>query len=91
MVVGNGVALTVDTDAVPYRSLQIRGIASVEVVPGVPPEYELAAVRYYGAERGRRWVENVLARRDRSARIEIEPTWAHFVDLAKAFPALFAD
>jgi len=83
------VALTIDSEAGPYRSLQVRGLATLETVPGVAPEYELMAARHYGEALGKRWIESVLARRSDSARIAIEPTWAYFLDMAKVFPDLF--
>ena len=83
------VAFTIDTDAGPYLSLQIRGLASLEVVSGVAEEYELMAARYYGEELGARWIKSVLARRSESARITIEPTWAFFMDMRSAFSGVF--
>ena len=83
------VAFTIDSEAGPYHSLQIRGLARLEIVPGVPREYELAAARYYGDAVGARWIQSVLERRTESARIEIEPTWAFFMDVRKSFPADF--
>ena len=83
------VALTIATDSIPYRSLQVRGRASLDIVSGVAPEYELMASRYYGEHLGRRWIDGVLARRSESARITVQPEWAFFLDMASAFPAVF--
>ena len=83
------VAFTIDTEAGPYRSLQVRGLATLEVVPGVPTEYELAAERYYGKEVGARWIRSVLERRREFARITIEPTWAHYMNVGTIFPTVF--
>ena len=84
------VALSIDTEAFPYQMLQIRGIAKIERVTGVAPEYELAAARYYGAEIGQRWIDHLLANRSESARITVTPHWAFVWDLSKAFPQIFA-
>ena len=53
------VALTIDADEWPYKVLLLRGTAEVETVDGVVPEYAAAAERYFGAEQGRAWVDNV--------------------------------
>jgi len=37
------VALTIDNNTWPYKALQIRGVARVEIVQGIVPEYTLAA------------------------------------------------
>ncbi len=42
------VALTIDNGTWPYKALQIRGIARVETVQGVVPEYALAAQAFTG-------------------------------------------
>src|SRR5947209_9353581 len=49
------VALTIDTNQWPCKTLLIRGIASVEVVDGVAAEYAAAAQRYFGVEQGQAW------------------------------------
>src|SRR5689334_21724889 len=41
------VALSIDGATWPYKALQIRGTARVEMVAGVVPEYALAANRYF--------------------------------------------
>jgi hypothetical protein len=55
------VALTIDSNPSPEKVLLIRGIARVEIVEGVLPEYAAAAERYMGEEQGRAWVEQVRA------------------------------
>jgi hypothetical protein len=56
---GAKVALSIDSNTWPYKGLQIRGTAEVETVPGVVPEYALAAERYFGPDQGRAWVKQV--------------------------------
>jgi hypothetical protein len=46
------VALTIDDDEWPYKVLLVRGRANVEMLDDVSPEYELAATRCFGPERG---------------------------------------
>jgi len=42
------VALTIDTDEAPFKALLIRGVAEVEVVNGVAPEYIAASAKSDG-------------------------------------------
>ena len=81
------VALTIDSEAHPYRALQIRGIATLSDVDGVVPEYRQAAERYYGTELAQRWLD--LVSTGVRVRVEIEPTWAHVMGLGELFPELF--
>ena len=68
-------AVTIDTDAWPYKALMIRGRAQVERHAGVVPELAQAARRYLGdagaagfLEQYRTWV------RDQSWRIAVRPS-----------------
>jgi hypothetical protein len=57
------VALTIDdAGSFPYRELMIRGRAEVDLLDDVPEEYARAAVRYFGEEQGRAWVESLRGR-----------------------------
>src|SRR5438034_3274518 len=69
------VALTIDSTQWPYRALLIRGIAKVDTVAGVSPEYAAAAERYFGEGQGRAGVEQVRARSAHLARISVRLTW----------------
>ena len=42
------VALTIDSSTWPYHVLLLRGVAQLEKVDGVVPEYAAAAERYFG-------------------------------------------
>ncbi len=81
------VALTIDGTQWPYRVLLIRGIAKVEVVEGVSPEYAASAERYFGEEQGRAWVEQVRAMFAQMARISVRPTWVGLLDFETRFPS----
>lgn len=80
------VALTIDDPAWPYRGLQIRGVAAIEIVNGVVSEYAEAARRYLGAARGRAWIEQVQPLFSPMARITIRPKWVSVLDLAQLLP-----
>lgn len=81
------VALSIDGTTWPYKVLQIRGRARVEVVAGVVPEYALAADRYFGPEQGRTWVSQVGTMFPQMARIAVKPEWAAVLDFETRFPS----
>jgi Pyridoxamine 5'-phosphate oxidase len=84
------VVLTIDSTTWPYKILQIRGTARVETVQGMVPEYAAAAQRYFGAEQGQAWVEQVRTLFPRMARIVVRPEWVGLVDFASRPPAVIA-
>src|SRR5512139_1418710 len=49
---GDAVAVTIDNDTMPYKVLLIRGTIHLDVVQGVAPEYEEAAIRVLGEAGG---------------------------------------
>lgn len=80
------VAVTIDTEAPPFRALSIRGEAAVTVDAGLPPESLLAFERYLGPEEGRIQAEQMGRMADRMARIAIRPTWVGLLDFETRFP-----
>lgn len=81
------VALTIDRDEWPYHALLIRGIADVETVEDVTPEYAASAERYFGEEQGREWVEGVRQMSPQMARISVWPEWVSILDFERRFPS----
>lgn len=81
------VALSIDGNTWPYKVLQIRGTAQVEIVAGVVPEYALAAERYFGADQGRAWVTQIGGMLSHMARIAVKPEWVAVLDFEKRFPS----
>jgi PPOX class probable F420-dependent enzyme len=84
------VALTIDSNEFPYKSLQIRGTARVVEVDGVAPEYAAAAERYFGVEQGRGWSDNVGKLFDQMVAIHIQPEWVNIIDFETRFPTALA-
>ena len=80
------VALTIDTDAFPYKALQVRGTIAIETIDGIVPEYELCAQRYLGAKRGQAWIAQLRQTFPPMARIVIRPEWVNILDLAQLYP-----
>ncbi len=80
------VAVSIDTNAPPFRVVQIRGTAEVRLVDGVSDELVAAAERYLGREGGQGWASLVRQLSPRSARIAIRPTWVDVLDFEARLP-----
>jgi hypothetical protein len=80
------VALTIDTEDFPSRSLTIRGRAEIDEVDGLAPEYVESAQRYLGDT-----AANMVAGMDQpgtvQARIVVRPTWVGLLDFAERLPS----
>jgi len=83
-------ALSIDSEAPPYRSLQLRGPLEVDIVDGIAPEYVAAAERYYDGEAAAIWLKRARGVIARQARLVIRPTWARVLDVAALSPELAA-
>jgi PPOX class probable F420-dependent enzyme len=81
------VAVTIDSNEMPYHVLLIRGTATVRLVDGVAPEYAAAAERYFGPEQGRAWIAQVAATTPQAARIAIRPAWVALIDFETRLPS----
>ncbi len=81
------VSLTIDSIEWPYAVLLIRGRASIETIDGVTAEYAASAERYFGAEQGPVWVEQVKSMSPSMVRITITPEWVGFLDFQSRFPS----
>src|SRR6478672_8920528 len=53
---GDKVALTIDSDHMPYKVLLIRGTVRVDTVDGIAPEYAASARRTMGEEAAAGWL-----------------------------------
>jgi hypothetical protein len=84
------VALTIDTTEFPPRVLLIRGMATVDLVDGVVPEYAETARRYFGDEQGAAWVTQIGGLCPQMARIAIKPTWVGILDFEARLPSAIA-
>lgn len=75
------VALTIDTDAWPYKAVMIRGKAHVARHGGIVPEFAQAARRYLGDEGARGFLEQYRTWiGDHSWRIAVRPERVTLVD-----------
>ena len=75
------VALTIDTDdGTASRALMVRGVATIEIVDGVPDEYLAAATKTMDDQQARQFEAHVRMLYQQMARITIEPRWARYYD-----------
>jgi hypothetical protein len=84
---GSKVAVSIDTDTMPYNVLQIRGGVRTDVVDGISPEYEQMTLRMQGEEAGRAWLENVRPIMSEMTRVYITPEWVAILDFQSRFPS----
>ena len=84
---GDKVALTIDSDSMPYKVLTIRGSVRMDTVEGVSSEYDAASRRVLGEEQGEAWINQIGAMIPRMARIFITPEWVGILDFETRFPS----
>ena len=81
------VALTIDTEGFPARSLTIRGEAVIDEVEGLAPEYVASARRYLGEEAAIGMVAAMDQPGTVQARITVRPSWVGLLDFATRLPS----
>ena len=75
------VALTIDTEDGPAsRAVSVRGVASTEIVDGIPGEYLAASAKTMSGELPSEFEASVRSLYQQMARISIEPRWARYYD-----------
>lgn len=75
------VALTIDNDnAAASKALCVRGVATIDIVDGVPEEYLAAAAKGIPADQNGQFEAQVRSAYKQMARISIEPRWARYYD-----------
>ena len=80
------VALTIDSDSMPYKVLQVRGSVRTDTVEGIAPEYAAMTKRVFGEEGGQAWLDNMAPITPRMARVFIRPEWVGIMDFETRFP-----
>ena len=83
---GTKVAVTIDTDTMPYKVLLIRGTVRTDVVDGIAPEYEHMVYRSLGRENGEAWLANLRQICPRMVRVFVTPEWVGVQDFEMRFP-----
>jgi Pyridoxamine 5'-phosphate oxidase len=81
------VALTIDTEDFPSRSVTIRGRAEIDEVDGLAPEYVASAHRYLGDAGAAEMLARMGQPGTVQARIVVRPTWVGLLDFATRLPS----
>lgn len=81
------VALTIDSNQMPYHVLLIRGTARVTTHDGIIPEYAAYCYRYMGQEGGDAWLQQVSQLLPTMVRIAIRPEWVGIHDFESRLPS----
>ena len=84
---GAKVALTIDTDTMPYQVLLLRGTARVDTVEGIATEYVAMTLRVFGEEAGNAWLTQLRPICPRMSRIFVRPEWVGLLDFTTRFPS----
>jgi len=83
------VSFTVDSDRPPYRVLLVDGMATVEAVEGMAPEYPGIVRRFLGPGADA-YLGRMEGRVKRQVRIRIRPTSVRILDFVKRSPKSLA-
>lgn len=82
------VALTIDTEVHPPKTLLIRGRAELDLVQGIPDEYLQASGTYQMSPEQRvEWEAGVRSLYEAMYRIVVTPTWAKLIDFETTLPS----
>lgn len=84
---GAAVALTIDSDTMPYKVLLIRGTIRTDTVDGIAPEYAAMSKRVFGEAGGEAWLAQLSPICPAMARVFITPTWVGILDFETRFPS----
>jgi hypothetical protein len=84
---GAKVAVSIDSDTMPYKVLLVRGSARVDTVDGIAPEYAAMTKRTFGEEQGQAWLDNMAPICSRMSRVFIRPEWVGILDFEARFPS----
>lgn len=84
---GDAVALTIDSDTMPYKVLLIRGTIRTDTVDGIAPEYVAMSKRVFGEAGGEAWLAQLSPICPAMARVFIKPTWVGILDFETRFPS----
>lgn len=81
------VALTIDSNQMPYHVLLIRGTVSLSNHDGIIPEYVAYCKRYMGEEGAAAWLQQLTPLVPTMIRIAIQPQWVGILDFERRFPS----
>ncbi len=74
------VALTIESEPGAMQSLQVRGLAEIEIVDGIPDEYLAASRKSMDDDEAAAFEAHVRSMYPQMARISIAPRWLRLYD-----------
>jgi hypothetical protein len=82
------IALTIDTEVHPPKTLLVRGRVALDVVEGIPEEYlQMNGSYTMTPEQRVEWEAEVRSVYDGMVRIVVTPTWAKLIDFESTLPS----
>ena len=84
---GVKVALTIDSDSLPFKVLLIRGTVHTDIFEGITPQYTASVTRMFGQAGGQAWLDQMRPICPRMSRIFIRPEWVGILDFETRFPS----
>jgi hypothetical protein len=81
------IEVSIDTESFPPQILTIRGVAELEDVDGVDPDYAAAARQFLGEEAAADYLQQIEHPETRMARISVRPRWVGLLDFASRLPS----
>ncbi len=87
---GTKVAITIDSNVLPFKVLSIRGTARVTKMQSIPEEYVQACIQLMGPEVAQGWfktLEPLAPNIKYFARIGVKPEWVNILDFTARFPS----
>ncbi len=80
------VAVTIDSEAPPYKVLLARGRAEIQIVEDAVKEYAESALRYFGPDKGAQFRDYASANMAGMARVTVKPEWVGLIDFQTRHP-----
>lgn len=84
---GVKVAVSIDSDTMPYKVLLIRGAVRTNIVEGIAAEYAAMTRRVMGDEQAGPWLDTMRPLTPQMAVIYIRPEWVGILDFEARFPS----
>ena len=81
------VAVTIDSNTMPYHILLVRGIDGLSTHDGIIPEDVAYCKRYFGEEGANAWLKQLEPLVPRMVRIATQPWWVGIIDFQTRFPS----
>jgi hypothetical protein len=84
------VAITIDSNILPFKVLLVRGTANVTIINNIPEEYIQACIQLMGNEVAQGWfksLEPLAPNIKYFTRVGVKPEWVGILDFETRFPS----